>query len=123
MVTVTRNNKESREEIMSTLTNAVEVKTWAPKEDEVGTLTPVEVEEILADLENNRSRETVTDLPVTTSGEGVLARIARGIVAFYDRLSGPAMPERDRLNLYLKATELERRIGSQPRWLSHHSFK
>ena len=118
MVTITRNNKEPREEIMSTLTESDKVKTWTSREEEVGVLAPADVEEMLADLESSLSSETVTYAPVTTpvEGEGVLARIVKGMVAFYDRLSGPAMTERDRVNLYVESTELARRIASQSRF-------
>jgi hypothetical protein len=43
--------------------------------------------------------------------ENALSRIAKGVVAAYDWLSGPAMSEQQRINHDLTATEWDRRIG------------
>lgn len=43
--------------------------------------------------------------------ESALSRIAKGLVAAYDWVSGPAMSEQQRIHHELAVTEGERRIG------------
>ena len=52
-----------------------------------------------------------TVAPAPERGAGVLARIGKGLVAFYDGLAGPPMSNRERLGLYLESTQVARRIG------------
>ncbi len=52
-----------------------------------------------------------TFAPAPERVAGVLARIGKSLVAFYDGLAGPPMSKRERISLYLESTEVARRIG------------
>ena len=56
-------------------------------------------------------KELDTDASVPEHKDGVLVRIGRSILGFHDRLSGPAMSNRERLSVYQESTQLARRIG------------
>ena len=49
--------------------------------------------------------------PVPEPRDGVLVRIGRSILSFYDWISGPPTSKRQRLDLYLESTKIERQIG------------
>ena len=59
------------------------------------------ISEEVANAQLQEDRLTATGNPAevwaVSRKEAILARIARGFLAFYDRLSGPGMTERDRV--------------------------
>ncbi|MCH8878242.1 MAG: hypothetical protein IIA89_15745, partial [Chloroflexi bacterium] len=57
----------------------------------------VEATSAQAQEERITTIEDPTQVRVPPSKEAILARIARGFLAFYDWLSGPGMTDRDRV--------------------------
>ena len=83
----------SREDTATVATIAKETETVLPAAD-----APIAVAKMMADV-----------LP--PKGKSLPVRMARGILAFYDWLSGPGMTDRDRLYRDIAEADPERFLG------------
>ncbi len=98
MATQTKfNENEPKGDIMVT-TNPYHTASIAETEESRSDLLiPEEVTNAQVQEERLAATEDPAEVWAVPRKEAILARIARGFLAFYDRLSGPGMTDRDRV--------------------------